>query len=216
MFLSIQYAQKNYREDIKNRVLPYIAVTHYKSKSKINLFELIQNEPVTEEKNYYKEYKVGRIFFVINDENIEVKESLTQQQDNLLKKGGFSWKQTAEGFALVNASFISCPIEIENVGNGAAINFRVGFNRVNQKRLYVTPLQLKQNETLYIHIFSDSVTNNTLGDYELEFFYEDIYGTKYTQKYKLSVAKEKETGRTYNSIDFSGRQIEYKEEQTNG
>ncbi len=39
VFLSIQYAQKNYREDIKNRVLPYIAVTHYKSKSKINLFE---------------------------------------------------------------------------------------------------------------------------------------------------------------------------------
>lgn len=62
VFLSIQYAQKNYREDIKNRVLPYIAVTHYKSESKINLFELIQNEPVTEEKIIIRNIKLRGYF----------------------------------------------------------------------------------------------------------------------------------------------------------
>lgn len=41
VYLSIDYAQRNYREDEANRVRPYLALTHYKSKSRSNLLSLV-------------------------------------------------------------------------------------------------------------------------------------------------------------------------------
>ena len=38
VYISIEYAQRNYRIDEANRVKPYLALTHYKSHSKTNLF----------------------------------------------------------------------------------------------------------------------------------------------------------------------------------
>lgn len=56
---------------------------------------------------------------------------------------------------------------------------------------YIRPIALKMGQTLYLHIFSVNPPENMLGEYELEFQYEDIIGTKYLQKYPVSFARNK-------------------------
>lgn len=50
VYLSIDAAQKNYHEDEINKVKPYLALTHYKSKSRITL-GIGTNEDQQKERN---------------------------------------------------------------------------------------------------------------------------------------------------------------------
>lgn len=89
-------------------------------------------------------------------------------------------------------NLVSVPLEVENVGNGTAINLRIGLNKAtNIKPVYITTINLKQNMTIYIHIFSENPTDNDLAEYNLEFYYNDIYKRKYAQKYIFSIKKTK-------------------------
>jgi len=219
VFLSIRYAQSNYREDVRNRVLPYIVLTHYNSESHTDLFSLMQGVGENNDdkkENEYEEYKMEKVYFVIKSNLVEVARSLTKEQNEIIHKGGFTFKKNSDNWSLSNVPFVSCPLETENVGNGVAVNFIIGFKRLKQKKVYLSPLQLKRNQTIYIHIFSECVDENIEGDYELEFLYYDIYSTQYCQKYPLKIYKDKGTKNVNYRIDFSGKQIKIEEEEVNG
>ncbi len=217
VFVSVRAANKNYREDARMRILPYIAVTPFERKARVNTFALLQEQvekksSSTDTKGesavQYEERKIERIYFIIDSNKIKVQYELDKHQQEILEHVGHEWIRKPGGvIALQIIDYYSLPVEIENVGNGTAVNFRMGFNRTGNEALYeyVHPVVLKQNQTLYVHIFSTEGFETVHGDYVLGFSYEDICGNKYKQQFPVKYGKN-ESGQEYQSITLVGDQ----------
>ena len=218
VFVSIKAATKNYRDDVRARVMPFIAVTPFERKATVNTMALLREKVEKKEKPkdtddtsavQYDEYKLSQIYFVITTHGIEAKNKLDKSQQVILEQAGNMWVSMTSGVEIhQRIDFYSMPLEIENVGNGTAVNLRVGFNRTEDRgrRRFVRPMMLKQGQTLYIHIFSTADFDVVCGDYILEFHYEDIYGNKYAQEFPVKYNKN-ENNQEYQSIDLVGKQI---------
>ena len=124
-------ANKNYQDDVRARVLPFIAVTPFEQRATVNLMALLQEQA---ERNalssdtaevpavQYEEYKLNRICFIITEAGIEVKYKLDKHQQSILEHAGNMWVSMASGVnALQRTDYFSLPLEIENVGNGTAL-----------------------------------------------------------------------------------------------
>lgn len=218
VYLSIRASHREYQEDIRSRVLPFIAVTPFDRKARINFMQLlndtIQGTPDTgcdKEPDGYIEYKLEQIYYIITPQGIEIRNKLTQYQQEVLSKAGAIFRKSPNGAVLEEIDYFSIPVEIENVGNGTAVNLRVGFNRITDNpHRFIRPMMLKQNQTIYIHIFSMASLDVVGGEYVLEFFYKDIYGNKYFQKFPVRFGQN-EKGE-YQSIDLVGSQTKYEED----
>ncbi len=183
VYLSIQQAQKSYQEDIKNRILPYIAITQLKGRTTYNAFaDTFSGEKKASEDGLgassapeYKERKLSGIYFVIEKEKIVNYLEMPEKYSELLLTNGAKWIQTPQGISsLIETPYISMPIEIENVGNGPALYLRMGFYRADDVPRYLPPIVLKTGQTFYIHIFS-ALPKEELGKkYILDFVYQDI------------------------------------------
>lgn len=217
VFASVRAANKNYREDARMRVLPYIAVTPFERKARVNPDALFQEqvekrhsstETKSESAVQYKEQKLERVYFVIDSNEIKAQYELNKHQQEILEHAGYKWVRMPNGVSALRAiDYYSIPLEIENVGNGAAINFHVGFNRIGDEALYeyVRPTVLKQGQTLYVHIFSTEKFETVRGNYVLGFAYEDIYGNEYEQQFPVEYGED-ESGQEYQSITLVGEQ----------
>ena len=206
VYLTIQYSQHNYREDIHNRVLPFLALYSLRSRSNYQMFAPAEQERNQNKETFYEEYRLKEIYFIVENGNIDVKSSLSKDQQQTLIQGGFKYVATqTNSFSLCDVNLVNVPLEVENVGNGAAINLRIGLNKAtNIKPVYITPINLKQNMTIYIHIFSENPTDNDLGEYNLEFYYNDIYKRKYAQKYIFSIKKDE--SKIFAELNFNSAQ----------
>ena len=163
VFVSIKAATKNYRDDVRARVMPFIAVTPFERKATVNTMALLREKVEKKEKPkdtddtsavQYDEYKLSQIYFVITTHGIEAKNKLDKSQQVILEQAGNMWVSMTSGVEIhQRIDFYSMPLEIENVGNGTAVNLRVGFNRTEDRgrRRFVRPMMLKQGQTLYIH-----------------------------------------------------------------
>lgn len=218
VYLSIIYAQKNYREDERNRIKPYLALTHLRSKSNANFFNTTHTKPDQESVPKtlfnplkYEEFKIKKVFVDIAPTGILFKTSLTDEQQKILEQAGFVWDSAKNNYALVSKHYISLPFEIENIGNGAAIDFIIAFYKKGGHRRGIRIYTVKQNSSIYLHIFSECKVEDTYGDYILELQYRDIIGTTYSQKYPICF--ELNCGSLETRVDFAGNQeiIEEKE-----
>ena len=225
VFVSIKVATKNYKEDVRARVMPFIAVTPFERKAIANTMALLKEKEEKTKRSadidnmhavQYDEYKLSQIYFVITVHGIDIKKKLDKNQQAVLEHVGNSWV-TKDGVEMLQRTdFYSMPLEIENVGNGTAVNLRIGFNRVGDRNTYrfVRPMMLKQGQTVYIHIFSTADYDIVRGKYSLEFYYEDIYGNKYSQAFPVEYSKNKDN-QEYQSIDVVGKQIRRTEDTPN-
>lgn len=196
VYLSIQYSRSNYQEDVKNRVLPFIALTTLKARSNFNPFDITNiKKPISDHKAY-EEYKVEKIYYVIEKGKITPKSGLTQAQEEKLKQGGWHWETNDSGLTqLVCLNLVTLPFELENVGNGAANRFRIGLNAQDTEEetwQYTTPMPLKVGETLYVHIYCENGVDSK-GNYILDLVYEDIYSNKYRQRYGIVIDNPNDT-----------------------
>lgn len=196
VYLSIQQAQKNYREDIKNRVLPYIAITQLKGKTTYNAFfdSLYEEEETSNEgldslpAPEYKERKVNGIYFIIEEEKITSYLEMPERYSDLLLKSGTKRVKTAQGvIALKKNPYYTFPMEIENVGKGVALYLLIGFYRADDVPRHIPPIILKPGQTFYIHIFSALLKEKLSEKYTLNFTYQDIYKNKYSQIFPFEV-----------------------------
>jgi len=110
VYISIEYAQRNYRIDEANRVKPYLALTHYKSHSKANLFSNLapgQTEKSIGEQDQgtseYEEYRLERVYIIIDQATIEFRDRLSDAQQQRLKSGGFEWCNQGGGCYTLHA-----------------------------------------------------------------------------------------------------------------
>lgn len=221
VYLSILYAQKNYREDERNRNKPYFALTHLRSKSNVNILNTIyskkedgldpaelMNPPM------YEEFKIERVYVDIAVTGIKFKSGLTDEQQKILANAGAVWKRNGNEYTLVSENYISLPFDVENVGNGAAIDFVVTLYKNGNARRGMNLYTIKKNGSIYFHIFSECKSESIYGEYILELQYHDVIGTKYSQKYPITFEINNE-GRLKMLMDFSGKQ-EIVEEEDNG
>lgn len=225
IYYSIRAANKNYREDVKARVLPFIALTPLDKHARFDVFDMfsavddspgaLPGEVDAYENQGYQESKLNQLYFVIcAGRKIEPKRSLTKSQYEIIKTCGAKWVPTENGGkALTSIDYMSMPFEIENVGNGTAVNLHIGFNFEKSEAKYIRPMMLKQNQSLYIHIFSTEKFESINGNYMFDLHYEDIYGNKYFQKFPIKLGV-KENGRKYQSIELIGRQTAIMEDTT--
>lgn len=199
VYMSIQYAQKSYKDDIRNQVLPFFVVTQLRGRSNYNPFldgfddtgTTGCNESNNTNPSLYEESKLSKIYFCLETSEIKNYIDLPPRYIELLEKSGASWAAAADGcYMLQKHPFISFPMEIENVGNGTAIYVRIGFFKNSDTPQYLPPVNLKAGEKFYIHIFSAIPIEKTYGEYKLSIQYQDIYKNSYMQEYPF-VAEEK-------------------------
>ncbi len=217
VFLSIKYAQQNYLQDTLNKVLPYLSLEILEKKLidpfSESIYSKIYNTAKSEsvKKQEYKEIKLKKMYFIIKDGIITVKVGLNKEQMKLAERGGNVWIPGEKGEKiLTNIPTFNVPIKIENVGNGAAISIRIGFNKKNittNEKKYVKPLNLKIGDSIYLNFFCTDIKKNDLGEYILEFMYEDIYKNKYIQSYNISIEKNSDdTDRNQFVIEIESNQ----------
>ena len=199
VYMSIQYAQKSYKDDIRNQVLPFFAVTQLRGRSNYNAFlEGFDGTGPTEgnassntNPPLYEESKLSKIYFCLETSEIKNYIDLPPRYIELLEKSGASWAAAADGcYMLQKHPFISFPMEVENIGNGPAVYARIGFFKGGETPKYLPPVNLKVGESFYIHVFSAIPIEKTYGKYMLSIQYQDIYKNSYSQEFSF-IAEEK-------------------------
>lgn len=212
VFLTIRYSQKNYKEDVRNRTLPFITLTMLKTKSYKKLFPVnaIENRNREKEEGYF-EYKLQDYYCILENGMVGYQTGLSERQQEILNNAGTKWVSSPSGGSLVVVNDICVPIEIENVGNGTAIRLRYGLNKkgISEKdRRYLPVISLKPENPILLHIFSEdcSKESNNLGEYILSFYYEDIFSNRYKQDFEVMIEYNDVKNCPMVSVDMSHKQ----------
>lgn len=215
IFITVQYSQQNYREDVRNRSLPFIVVDMLRSRSIRSIFPTTETIARENLKNRsiegYHEYRITDFYCILDDGNILYQSGLTDRQQNILDNCGMKSIPCEIGSSSVRIPYVFIPLEIENVGNGTAIRMRIGLNRketLTKDRQYMQPRFMKPGTVLKFHIFSEDCSQNSknLGEYVLSFCYEDIYLNHYEQNFNLLIGFDKKVSGVFCSLDLSHAQ----------
>jgi len=186
VYLTIQYSQKNYKEDVKNRVLPFITIYYLRD-------DTIQKDVNNDIKS---EYKSQDYYFVLTKEKIRCKSTLLGVQQDLIDSNGMTYNKNAVSEQWGIKNYIYIPLEIENIGNGVATKLSFGLNKQSVKESEwdrAPAISLKTFSPFRIYIFSESPMD-VLGKYILSFCYEDIYCNMYKQDFIIEIEHDSEKG----------------------
>ena len=211
VYISIEYAQRNYRIDEANRVKPYLALTHYKAHSQRNLFledeDVVPEDKVEQPKSRYEEYKLEKTYIVIDRSGIHFKDKLSKSQQQQLRLGGIEWKEKdGVRYTLQARTLVSIPFEVENVGSGAATNTMIAFYQKGDEPRGINFYTMKQGDSFYFHIFCDNAEIVIGYEYIIELHYGDIIGNDYSQKYPVEFGRDTETNRFRTTVNLTGKQ----------
>lgn len=212
IFITIQYSQVSYKEDVRNRSIPFIVIEMLKTNVHKSNFGLNDSQFDVNITEGYQEYKLTDCYCILNNGKIEFRSSLTKPQKDLLDNAGMKYDTCEDLLRLCAIDYICVPFEIENVGNGSAIRMRYGINRKEtnlEDREYLPTFSLKPFTPIMLHIFSEdcSVDSLNLGAYILSFYYEDIYSNSYEQHFDITIEYDKERNVPVFSIDMDHSQI---------
>lgn len=199
VFLSIQYEREKGRNDAERAVLPYIALTILDKENNVDYYHLKTKEDIEDDvPDGYTEFLLSKIFFIIRGENVIPKRKLTKEQRVLLENAGHRMEELTKGVtALTQQRVLSVPMLLANVGNGAAINFRVGFHlgntKYNDKRAkYTIAKHLEKGDDFYLNLFFEDLDEYTEDkQFVLRIRYENIYTQEYLQEYPILIEKGK-------------------------
>ena len=135
---------------------------------------------------FFKEEKLDSILFIIKNHDIIIKSEFTEDEKRNIIYDGYRWADLAKGvMALTKNKLLYIPIQITNVGNGAAIDLKIGLNYLSEKEsdsseyLYVRPINLPVNDSIFVVIYSNNLTEDNNGKFLLELKYEDMYKNRY-------------------------------------
>lgn len=213
VYLTVYIANKNYRDDARNRILPYIAINvinvrqpdQFLEGMKLEDYASMGNDPIIEDSLTGKSQ--NHLFFVIDGTGkIRATESLREDEAENARDTEALWIRAAKDgkMYLRGSERVSMPFTIENIGNGPAKKLRVSFACAKGKRFYKTEMILRRNERFYIHIFSEKTFEEIKGEYVFNVCYEDIAGNAYSQCFPVEIIEE--DGRRYNRMDTNGVQ----------
>ena len=198
IFITVLFSNRNYRIDLKNQVKPCLVLSKldiYRKYPDGWIFNFFPNEEKKEEHNedfIYKESHNKNVYFILEGDKITYKRTLDKKQIDLVKKDGNIFEEDKNGaFILKNKMFFNIPLELENVGKGAAINVRIGLNKSTTKKekKYLEPINLKVGDIYSIHLFSEDINNLECLKYNLDISYKDIYDNEIYQSFPVNIKK---------------------------
>lgn len=212
VYLTVCVSNKNYRDDARNRILPYIAINVMNIRQPNPFFQglgeedyaMMGNDPIIEQSLEGKAW--NHLYFVIDGKGkIRVAEQLSDDESERLKETAVTWIRAKDGKMYIrDADVVSMPFVMDNIGNGAAKNLRMSFSYLNSKQFFKTEIILKPNERFYVHIFSETEFKTIEGDYVFSVYYEDISGNEYEQLFPVEIVEE--NGNRYKRIMTNGKQ----------
>ncbi len=195
VYLTIQDSRKNVSEQTRFNELPHLTmdILHQEIRSDVFPIHELPAPSTQNEKEYYKEYRLREIYFIVEEGKINIKTGLTEEQQELVKHRGRRWiSNFPNRFSYKDRKLISTAMEIENVGPGAAVNLRIGLNHKGNEAKFIPPRSLNSKKTLYLFIYAENPNNLNVGEYELAFYYNDILGNSYKQIFRIDIIEENE------------------------
>lgn len=206
VFISIAYSRKQYSDDKRRDVLPYFAINILRRKC-VDPFLIgwysdevkpFSSDLKTKEDLTYREYLYNKGYFVFLSDHIEYKTSLSDGQEKAVQTG--MEIKDYDGHAQVwQTNVFYIPIELQNVGNGCAINTKIDITAF--KRNYTASsisISVPVGEKMYVGLYFD-VSENISGRYNFRVRYYDIYNNLYVHHKIIEV----NTGRKMCSINLS-------------
>lgn len=185
VYSSIKYSHRQYREDKRRDVLPYLIINVLDKKG-INPFDIgwYGEDAIGEEQNKekdaltYKEFSNKDNFFIFKKGNMSYARKLTKEQkedrtiymsDESIEKLGGMWKN--------NNFYI--PIKIKNVGKGCAINTTVTIEPSGKRKSAESPpVSVPVGEEIYVGLLF-YIDDGLADTYGFIIRYSDIYGNIY-------------------------------------
>lgn len=204
VFFTVRYSQKEYKDSQRKSVIPYFAVNTLHNENR-NMESSLRGgtSPADSTASGYREYKVVDYYFIIKDGVISMQTSLKNMQRDRAERLGIIPQKICNGvYATCAIDDVYNPYDLENVGNGPAINFRIGFNLKSDDEgswKYSSTISVAVREHIHVHIFAEDCDqeSRSLNDYVLKFFYDDILGNRYEQSTDFSIKYSKEKNMAY-------------------
>jgi len=192
VYLSIQYAQKSYKDDVRNRVLPFFSLNVLAIKYKRSGgFEAIYSEPPNDEgDNYYEEYIAEESYFTIKDRSIVIRGKWTEEQNEIVYNLGHQRVKSDNGSKMiVKADYRYWPVSVKNIGLGSAVLFQIEIKPKgnDSARRRTTTFTMTPTQEAKFYIYIDGFNDTNFGEYVVTLHYCDIYENRYEQVWILTV-----------------------------
>ena len=187
VFLTVSYAQKNYREDVINRSIPFLTITPLKDDQYLN----------------------GAIYFMIKNGEVSTTNCLSDIQIQNIQNRGIVRETINGGSSIVYLRMLHLPLKVENVGNGAAVTFSVGLNPMGiekKKQRFILPTSISKGGCYQMAIYSENLDDKNCGDYSLCFSYYDILGNAYEQNLVYSINTNSNNTQMTGALKLDGTQ----------
>ena len=136
----------------------------------------------------YTEVEIRTIFAIIGDA-ITYKKKLSDNEREHVESSYLEEEQANGGRSFVPNSVIYMPIEMKNVGKGAAVGVRVGINKLEDSWTGVSSLTLGIGESFYLGVYIDTSRPGAFGEDEMRVAFSDCLGYQYMQTFQLRVVK---------------------------
>ena len=209
VYWSIQQSQKQYREDARQRIMPFIATDFLIDSSCYNDFVENNTDTTITDQSGYDHFMIT----YSKEKGIQYPIYLSEEKATLLERRGHydiidkETGATITGFKLVRFF----PLVIKNVGVAVALKTTFGlyklkdgeYTEIIDERKTSTPMILDKGEKKYIGLFFDLDDEEALGVYKFDLMYSDTNYTRYRRSITIEFSKNPKT-----------RQIEYRRVDT--
>ena len=214
VFLSIRYAQKEYKEDARQRIMPFIATDFMLDTSCYNDFvEKIKLSNVTD-KNGYDHF----VITYSKEKGVQYPIYLSDKKADLLRHRGNYEIEDRETGAIVTTSKIVrfIPCVLKNVGSAVALKTSFGLYKLKdgnyeqeiEQRPSSQPMVIDKGEKIYVGLFFDLDDEEALGTYKFDIMYSDTNYTRYKRSITIEFLRNPETQRIeYKRIDTAEHEI---------
>ncbi len=170
VFLSIDYSQRNYREDILRRVLPFITCQERTT---------IYSDKDLEVGNIAND----KVYFIIDKDGYNLSEILSEKQMEIIDYD-FSIE---DGVNIVEKKAIRFYSRyFINIGVGTAVNCRIEVKKTGDIAWLPShvDVSLLPGQKIYMGIYVDGGSFNEFSEsYLISFAYMDIYGSNYKREW---------------------------------
>lgn len=167
VFFTIQYSQKQFREDTEIRVRPFFAMAGIDPENNGQFSRQMRK----------KELFGNNLYLFITD-----------TQETHISPIDDNWVNNIYPHIMQ----LSYYFEIENVGEGIADMLCVKFNPDNSsfspKGRKISSFQ--KGQKCYLHLFSQAKPEEIVGKYNIDFEYYDMYHNRFRQRFTLEVKKD--------------------------
>lgn len=177
VYITIQYSQKNYREDITRRVMPYIVIQNVKPA--INKFadKALKDNSIIDLPQEFSDGQIERTYLFIWPDSFEFVCMLDKYKCSNIKHADNNEYYT---------------LDLINVGLGTAVNLMINVSETpNQQSVSPTGMSILPGQKTVMGIYVDRHNAKSIDKDTVEFYlkasYSTIYDQKYIQIWKLTV-----------------------------